>query len=98
MSNRSFSKRESSARRRQSPGIENLGAASNELADESRGPPLELGRTVGTAPTLDQTKPLRDGKMKEEQTNTTGSTVLLLTCFLGIFCSYLVYGLLQESM
>ncbi len=36
----------------------------------------------------------------EERTTSqeTPGTVLMVTCFLGIFVSYFVYGLLQEKM
>lgn len=45
----------------------------------------------------DETKE-RDGRMPDEEKKGEGSVLLLVVCFLGIFCSYFIYGLLQEAM
>ena len=40
-------------------------------------------------------------KSREERnihSHETGGTLLIISCFLGIFISYFVYGLLQEKM
>jgi len=35
---------------------------------------------------------------RSNESNESGGTFLLVSCFLGIFVSYFIYGLLQEKM
>lgn len=96
MSSRSKGRR--SNKRRHPPPVENLGTV-NELSTEGGSDTeVDSGRVVNKRPPpLVKTRP-RDGKMNMEKKTSGGSSFLLLACFFGIFCSYLVYGLLQESM
>ena len=95
MSSRTKGRR--SNKRRHPPPIENLGTV-NDLASEGSDTEVDSGRVVNKRPPpLVNTRP-RDGRIDMEKKNSGGSSLLLLACFFGIFCSYLVYGLLQESM
>ena len=95
MSSRSKGRR--SNKRRHPPPVENLGTV-NDLASEDSDTEVDFGRVVNKRPPPSvKTRP-RDGRMNVEKKTSDSNSLLLAACFFGIFCSYLVYGLLQESM
>ena len=80
--------------------VDDLGAAGNGKAVGRSGSVTDrAGYKKLLVPSETKT---RDGRMQTEERKPEkkgeGSALLLVVCFLGIFCSYFIYGLLQEAM
>ena len=73
-------------------------AAPNETPAELHVDLLHVGTRPGEGRARERERPPRRAPAEAGRGARAREALLLLSCFLGIFVSYFVYGLLQEKM